>query len=317
MAKSMKNIFSSIKEKYGLWLPVSIIVMLLALGIVIFLLLAKQNEVDKAKEEKEKIIIENEIEREKIILENEYANLALEYDQYRLEGKMNISDETLIQQLDDEKQKVKRLLEELKNTKASDAKRIAELKGELESLRSIMKGYIIQIDSLNAKNQKLTEENNYYKSQIKEANKTTSLLQKDKEELTHKVSLASKLDAVAIEIKTLNNNGKETTRFKKIAHFQISFLIAKNITAQPGERYVYARIIKPDNDVLIKSRDDLFMYEDSEINFSIKKLIAYENEETPVDMYWPINEYIEPGTYNVEIFADGDIIGKKSFTIKK
>lgn len=317
MAKSMKNIFSSIKEKYGLWLPVSIIVMLLALGIVIFLLFATRNEVDKAEKEKEKIIIENEIEREKIILENEYANLALEYDQYRLEGKMNISDETLIQQLDDEKQKVKRLLEELKNTKASDAKRIAELKGELESLRSIMKGYIIQIDSLNAKNQKLTEENNYYKSQIKEANKTTSLLQKDKEELTHKVSLASKLDAVAIEIKTLNNNGKETTRFKKIAHFQISFLIAKNITAQPGERYVYARIIKPDNDVLIKSRDDLFMYEDSEINFSIKKLIAYENEETPVDMYWPINEYIEPGTYNVEIFADGDIIGKKSFTIKK
>ena len=102
-----------------------------------------------------------------------------------------------------------------------------------------------------------------------------------------------------------------------MAHIQISFLIAKNITAQPGERLVYARIIKPDNDVMIKNREDLFTYEDSEINYSIKKLIACENEEVAVDMYWPINEYIEPGTYNVEIFADGDMIGKKSFSINK
>jgi hypothetical protein len=134
--------------------------------------------------------------------------------------------------------------------------------------------------------------------------------------LTHQVTLASKLDAVGISVKTLNNKGKETSKIKKIEHIQINFLIAKNITANPGERNVYARIIKPDNDVLIKNRNDLFMYEDSEINYSIKKLIAYENEETTVDMYWQVKEFLEPGTYKVEIFADGDMIGKKSFSIE-
>ena len=255
------------------------------------------------------------IEEERRALEAEYANLAFEYDQF--EGsKMYINNDTLIQQLENEKQKVKRLLEELKTTKASNAKRIEELKNELNTLRSVMKGYLIQIDSLNHLNQKLEKENKIVKSKYQEAEKTASQLKKDKEELTHQVTLASKLDAVAISVKTLNNKGKETTKIKKIEHIQINFLIAKNITANPGERNVYARIIKPDNDVLIKNRNDLFMYEDSEINFSIKKLIAYENEETPVDMYWQVKEFLDPGTYKVEIFADGDMIGKKSFTIE-
>ena len=179
-----------------------------------------------------------------------------------------------------------------------------------------MKGYLIQIDSLNALNQKLTKENKIVNSKYQEAAKTASLLQKDKEELTHQVTLASKLDAVGIAVKTLNSKGKETSKIKKIENIQVNFLIAKNVTAQPGERYVYARIIKPDSDVLIKNKDNLFAYEDSEINFSMKRLITYDNEETAVEMYWKVEEFLDPGTYKVEIFADGNMIGKKSFSIE-
>ena len=303
----MKSFFSNIKEKYGIWIFVSIGLVAI-LGVALFFIISQHNAMTEFK-------TQVAIEEERRALEAEYANLAFEYDQF--EGsKMYINNDTLIQQLENEKQKVKRLLEELKTTKASNAKRIEELKNELNTLRSVMKGYLIQIDSLNHLNQKLEKENKIVKSKYQEAEKTASQLKKDKEELTHQVTLASKLDAVAISVKTLNNKGKETTKIKKIEHIQINFLIAKNITANPGERNVYARIIKPDNDVLIKNRNDLFMYEDSEINFSIKKLIAYENEETPVDMYWQVKEFLDPGTYKVEIFADGDMIGKKSFTIE-
>lgn len=303
----MKNIFLNIKEKFGIWLFVCI-GLLVVLGIAIYFIISQKNEMEDYK-------TQIAIEEERRTLENEYANLAFEYDQF--EGRIVIDNDTLMKQLEDERQKVKRLLEELKNTKASDAKRIAELKKELSTLRSIMKGYLIQIDSLNALNKKLTDENKIVKSQIKEATQTANLLQKDKEELTHKVTLASKLDAVGITIKTLNSKGKETSKLKRIEHIQINFIIAKNITAEPGERDVYVRITKPDNDVLIKSREDIFVYEDSEINYSIKKSIAYENEETSVDMYWQVKEFLEPGKYSVEIFADGDMIGKKSFSIEK
>ena len=303
----MNKFVSNIKEKYGIWIFVSVGLMVI-LGVALYFIISQQNEMNNFK-------TQVAIEEERRALEAEYANLAFEYDQF--EGsKMYINNDTLIKQLENEKLKVQRLLEELRTTKASNAQRIEELKKELSTLRSVMKGYLIQIDSLNALNQKLTKENKIVNSKYQEAAKTASLLQKDKEELTHQVTLASKLDAVGIAVKTLNSKGKETSKIKKIENIQVNFLIAKNVTAQPGERYVYARIIKPDSDVLIKNKDNLFAYEDSEINFSMKRLITYDNEETAVEMYWKVEEFLDPGTYKVEIFADGNMIGKKSFSIE-
>lgn len=303
----MNKFVSNIKEKYGIWIFVSVGLMAI-LGVALYFIISQQNEMNNFK-------TQVAIEEERRALEAEYANLAFEYDQF--EGsKMYINNDTLIKQLENEKLKVQRLLEELRTTKASNAQRIEELKKELSTLRSVMKGYLIQIDSLNALNQKLTKENKIVNSKYQEAAKTASLLQKDKEELTHQVTLASKLDAVGIAVKTLNSKGKETSKIKKIENIQVNFLIAKNVTAQPGERYVYARIIKPDSDVLIKNKDNLFAYEDSEINFSMKRLITYDNEETAVEMYWKVEEFLDPGTYKVEIFADGNMIGKKSFSIE-
>ncbi|MBO5720467.1 MAG: hypothetical protein IKU59_02960 [Bacteroidales bacterium] len=296
------------KEKYGVWIFVST-GLLIILGIALYFIISQRNEMNEFKEQVA-------IEEERRALEAEYANLAFEYDQF--EGsKMYINNDTLIKQLENEKLKVQRLLEELRTTKASNAQRIEELKKELSTLRSVMKGYLIQIDSLNSLNQRLEKENKIVTSKYQEATKTATMLQKDKEELTHQVTLASKLDAVAISVKTLNRREKETSKIGKIEHIKINFSIAKNITAKPGERFVYARIVKPDNDVLIKNRADVFSYEDSEINYSIKKLIAYDSEETPVDMYWKVEEFLDAGTYRVEIFADGDMIGKKSFTLEK
>lgn len=305
---TMKNLFNNIKERFGIWIFVSI-ALALVLGVALYFIISQHNEMNDIK-------TQIAIEEERRALEAEYANLAFEYDQF--EGsKIYLNNDTLIKQLESEKLKVKRLLEELRTTKASDAKRIAELKKELSTLRSVMKGYLIQIDSLNVLNKKLADENKIVTSKYNEVAKTASELQKDKEELTHQVTLASKLDAVAISVKGLNRKSKETSRISRIEHIGINFLIAKNITAPAGERFVYLRLIKPDNDVLIKNRDDIFTYEDSEINYSVKKLIAYENEEINVEMFWQVEEYLEPGNYKVEIFADGDIIGKKSFSLEK
>lgn len=304
----MKEVFSNIKNKYGIWIFVSVGLMAI-LSVAIYLIISQHNEMNDFK-------TQIAIEEERRALEAEYANLAFEYDQF--EGsKMYINNDTLIKQLENEKLKVQRLLEELRTTKASNAQRINELKKELSTLRSVMKGYLIQIDSLNSLNQKLEKENKIVNTKYQEAAKTASLLQKDKEELTHQVTLASKLDAVAISVKTLNKREKETSKIDRIENIQINFLIAKNITAKPGERYVYIRIVKPDNDVLVKNMDNVFSYEDSEINYSMRKLIAYDSEETAVDMYWKVEEFLTPGTYKVEIFADGDLIGKKSFSLTK
>lgn len=297
-----------LKRKANIWAFISLGLCII-LAVSLFFILAQRKEMNDIK-------TRMAIEEEKRYLEAEYANLAFEYD--RFEGsKMLINNDSLINQLENEKLKVQRLQEELKTTKDIDAKRIRELKKELATLRSVMRAYVIQIDSLNTLNQKLTAENRAVSDKYREAAETATQLQKDKEELTQKVTLASKLDAIGITVNTLNSKGRNTGRISKIEYIEVNFSIAKNVTAQPGERSVYLRIVKPDNDVLVKNRNDLFVYEDTEINYSARKLVEYNSEETPVTLYWTVEEYLYPGVYRMEIFTDGEKIGEKSITLQK
>ena len=88
------------------------------------------------------------------LLPQEYEDLALQFDGYQ---QMDIRNDSLQDLLSREQQRVQDLLEELRQTKASNARKIAELKKELATVRTVMQDYVRQIDSLNATNARLTE----------------------------------------------------------------------------------------------------------------------------------------------------------------
>ena len=224
-------------------------------------------------------------------LEDEFNELSLQYEGY----KFNIGNDSLLNLLSTEQAKVQRLQEELRTVKATNTKEIARLKKELQTLRKIMRNYVVQIDSLNR----------------------ATTLKKEKEKLTERVTLASRLDATGINVTPVNGRGKKAKVIKKMEQFVVDFRISKNITAPVGEKTIYVRIMKPDDDILLKSRADVFTFEGKEINYSMKKLVEYDGEELPVTMYWNIEEFLSPGTYRVDIFADGNLIGRKSFTLEK
>jgi hypothetical protein len=46
------------------------------------------------------------------------------------------------------------------------------------------------------------------------------------------------------------------------------------------------------------------------------KIIEYNGEETPVVTYCKVNEFMEAGEYRVSIFAEGNMIGTKTFNFK-
>ena len=257
-----------------------------------------------------------EMEKERDALEREYADLALQYDQYE-GGKLLINNDSLVEKLDAEKMKVQRLLEELRTVKSTNSARINELKKELATLRNVMRNYIIQIDSLNSLNEKLVKENKTVTRKYQEASQAASRLQKDKEQLSHKVTLASKLDAVGITVTSINGRGKTVSKISRTEQLKICFALAKNVTAEVGEKYIYIRIVKPDGDVLVKDRNALFHYEDSDINYSSRKLIEYTGEEMNLYIYWPVEEFLYPGDYRVDIFADNYLIGSRNFELKK
>lgn len=220
-------------------------------------------------------------------------------------------------QYENERMKVQRLQEELKTVKSTNAKRIRELQKELNTLRAVMRGLVATVDSLNQLNQKLEQENKVVTQKYQEATRTVSKIKKDNEALSAQVTLAAQLSAVGITAEALNKRGKETDKISKATQLKFSFTISRNVTAEIGEKYVYLRIMKPDDDVLVKDRANVFVYEDQEIAYSTRKLIEYGGEDLAVVMYWPITEYLTPGSYRVDIFVDGNLIGKKSFTLEK
>ena len=180
-----------------------------------------------------------------------------------------------------------------------------------------MRNYVIQIDSLDRVAKQLTVEKNEAVRKYQQATSTASSLRKEKEKLTERVTLASRLDATGITVTPVNSRGKLAKTIKKMEQFVVDFRIAKNITAPVGEKTIYVRIMKPDDDILVKSRANVFTFEGKEINYSMKKLVEYEGEELPVTMYWDIEEFLSPGTYRVDVFTDGNLIGRKNFTLEK
>lgn len=246
---------------------------------------------------------------EKEELESEYQSFATQYD----ELKIRITNDSLQIKLEQEKLRTQQLLEELKQTKAEDAAEITRLKKELKTVRAVLRSYVMQIDSLNAINEDLKKENKRVNEKYRQASKQISELSSAKEELTEIVNLASQLDAVGIKMSPLRKSGKVTSKLKRAKQLEVSFTLTKNITAETGNKTIYARIMQPSQEVLTKSMSNTFTYENREIGYSMKKYIEYTGEEQAVTMYWDIEEFLQPGTYRLFLFADGVMIGSNSF----
>jgi hypothetical protein len=291
------------RTKQTVWIIIVIALLLVIAGAVFYII--------RQREQMEDLVQQSELYKEE--LADEYNDLSIQYEGYKLQ----INNDSLIAQLETEQLKVQRLQEELRTMKATDAKRISELKKELETLRVIMRGYVVQIDSLDRLNKQLTQENRQVHAKFQEAAQSISQLTQEKEHLTETVQIASKLDASNINVRGITDKNKTTDKIKKMDQLEISFTVNKNITAQPGEKTLYIRIQKPDDDILVKNAGDVFTYENKKINYSAKRTIEYTGEEMFMSIYWKIEEFLLPGMYRVDIFADGNLIGRKSFKLDK
>lgn len=293
------------KTKIGILIAV-VSVMLIGGGIGFYLMYQNLQSKNQAITE-----MSQQFELEKEQLTDEYSQLALQYEGYGL----RIGNDSLANLLDAQRYKVQRLLEELRTVKASNVKRINELKNELSTLRAIMRQYVIQIDSLNALNNQLRTENKVVTQRYTEEQLKTSALVEEKKVLTTKITLASILEARNITVESLTEKGRKATKISKTAQLKFNFVINKNISASTGEKYIYLRILQPDETPLVKKNDNVFLFENRYINYSARRPIEYEGEEIAVTIYWDVEEFLQPGTYRADIFADGYIIGSSKFSL--
>ena len=282
----------------------ALVVIIIALVIMN---LSQRNELNE-------IVEQMTIEKEE--LQEEYEDLAIQFDGYQ---QMDIRNDSLQDLLSREQQRVQDLLEELRQTKASNARRIAELKKELATVRMVMKDYVRQIDSLNATNARLTEENIQVRQENQQVKEQNSQLSKVNSQLTETVTRASMLEMISCSVTMLNKNDKKTRIASHARKLQFDFTIAKNITCKPGIKDLYARVMSPEGELIGEDEEKLFAFESGEIPYSMTQQFEYSGEPFTGTCYCPLEEgiQIEKGFYTIDFFCDGNLIGSFPFQLKK
>lgn len=286
-----------------IWIPTILVVLLLA-GATAYLFIS----LNKQKEENAAIKELAEIDKKE--MENEYQQFAQQYS----EMKTQINNDSIVAQLTAEQEKTQRLLSELRRVKSTDAREITRLKKELATVRAVIRSYVMEIDSLNKVNASLAQENSRVKGQYEAATRQIEGLSTEKRSLSEKVAIAAQLDATGISLVAKNKRGKSTDQITKATTLQVSFNITRNVTATSGVKDIYVRIMSPTGSLL--NGEGSFSYENRTLQYSMKRSVEYNGEETPVSLFWNVSQALQGGTYQVSIFADGNMIGSRSFTFK-
>lgn len=282
-----------------------IIILLLALAAVAFLYLRQRTTLTEMVEQ---------MEFEKEQLQEEYEDLAIQFDGYQ---NLDIKNDSLQDLLSKEQQRVQDLLEELRITKVTNARRIAELKKELSTVRTVMVGYVRQIDSLNVTNDRLTKENQQLTQQYQTVSTQAQQLQEEKTQLSAVVERASMLEINHFQLTPLNKNNRKTRIVSQIMKFQFDYTVAKNITCDPGLKTVYLRVIDPQGNVMNEDSARVFAFESGVVTYSSAHEMEYTGEEQSGILYVPLVQEAMQGFYNADFFIDGNLIGSFPFEIRK
>lgn len=287
-----------------------IIVLALLVAAIIGLVIWNLSQRQELNEMVEQMTIEKEE------LQEEYEDLALQFDGYQ---QMDIRNDSLQDLLSREQQRVQDLLEELRTTKASNARKIAELKKELATVRAVMRDYVRQIDSLNATNARLTEENIQVRQENQQVRQHNEQLAQANTQLTETVTRASMLEITSCSVTMLNKNDRKTRIASHVRKLQFDYAIAKNITCTPGLKDLYVRVITPNGDLIGESETKLFAFESGEIPFSMTQQIEFTGEPFTGTCYCPFDENseVEKGFYTIDFFCEGNLIGSFPFQLKK
>jgi len=239
-------------------------------------------------------------------LEKQLRDMIVEYDS------LKTNNDSVNVLLSKEQDKIKNLL----RMQSSDAEKIRKYREELETLRKVMRSYIVQIDSLNQHNRALTEENIQFKMKLTTVETEKQELSKEKEILNTQVQLARVLSAKNITVEPQNRGEKPSSKANKITKIKVCFTIRENSVAAAGTKDIYLRIVRPDEVVLPSGTGETFDIKGEQVIFSAKRQLEYENKDIDMCIFWDKNADLIPGNYTIVLFAEGFEVGSSTFTLK-
>ena len=250
-----------------------------------------------------------EFTAERDTLTNRFAALMGEYQNVRTEN------DTIAYHLGIEREKADSLMQSLVNERRLSVSKIRQYEKELGTLRTVMRNYVHQIDSLNTLNKTLIQENVGIRQQIATERVRADMAEEKASELTTKIRQGALVRARDIGLKALSNNDREVSRAARAARLRADFVLSANDLANPGERAVYVRIIGPDGYLMANAANAVFSFEGEGRSYSAMREIDYQNNDIGVSLYYN-GTGITGGTYKVEVYMDGYLCGSSEVLLR-
>lgn len=236
-------------------------------------------------------------------LQNDYATLSSDYD--------NINS-----QLDTSRAEVADLLERIKKTNATNRAKMRQYEKELGTLRSIMRNYIVQIDSLNSLNHKLTAEAAAARREAAASKAESAQLSQQVENLTGQVAAGSVIKARGLHIAAYNSSDKVTDRSSRTVRLLTSLSLVENDLAPKGPVRVFIRVKDPDGIILTNSNRSSFTFNGETMVASASRRVDYDGSEVDLSIYLnDIPEY-RKGVYTVEAYTEQSFLGKSELMLR-
>ena len=241
--------------------------------------------------------------QEMIQLQNDYATLSSDYD-------------TINHQLDSSREEVSQLIEKLVKTEASNRSKIRQYEKELGTLRTIMKSYIVQIDSLNTLNKKLKADAAAARKEAAESRKQSEQLSKEIEQLAGQVATGAVIKGRGLRLEAYNASDKVTDRSSRVTYMMASLSLVENALAEKGPVRVYLRLLGPDGAMLTGDAPVAFEVAGEQMLCTASREVDYQGAEVDMSIYINrIPEYVK-GHYVVEAYTSQGAIGTADLMLR-
>ena len=252
---------------------------------------------------KDLTVEKEELTEQMIALQNDYATLSSDYDDINL-------------QLDSSRLEVQMLIEKITQTEATNRSKIRQYEKELGTLRSIMRNYIVQIDSLNTLNKQLTADAAAARREAAESRRKQQELSKEIANLSGQVAAGSVIKARGIVIEAYNASDKVTDRSSRVVRLLTTLSLVENDLAPKGPVRVYIRVKGPDGILLTNDSQRTFQVDGEPMICSASREVDYQGKEVELSIYLnDITGYVK-GIYTVEAYTDQTRLGSAELMLR-
>jgi cell division protein ZapB len=213
------------------------------------------------------------------------------------------------------------VMAELKRGNSRSTKAIKELKDRLEGYEELLKLKDDEIDKLKSVNKELFSENRTLKTKQNVLNDSLNRVTKNKDELATKVAIASQLKAEKIALVSVNSKGKEKDspfRKRQLEKIKVEFNIAENKVAPIEGKKILIRVIDENGQPIFDTTkgSGTFMLGNKEEFYTSAQEILFDNTGQKLVFVYDKGSDYTAGTYLVEIYTDGYLMGSTQFAVK-